>query len=64
MTARRICSALAMLITAAVVVGFGSAYSEAQKRNRMSDELAHWQLEEWKENLLDERQREFLGRSK
>jgi hypothetical protein len=64
MTARRFCSALAMAITAAVVVGFGSAYMEMQKRNAMSAELAQWELSEWKENLLTERQREFIGGSK
>jgi hypothetical protein len=30
----------------------------------MSEELAQWQLEEWKENLLTERQRELIGGSK
>ena len=64
MTARRFCSALAMAITAAVVVGFGTAYSEIQKRNAMSDELDQWELSEWKENLLTEREREFIGGSK
>lgn len=54
---------MAMAITAAVVAGFGSAYLEVQKRNQMSDELAAWELQEWKENLLTEREREFLGRS-
>ena len=52
---------MAMAVTAAVVVGFGVAYLETHKRNRMADELAQWQLEEWKENLLTERQREFVG---
>jgi hypothetical protein len=64
MTVRRFCSALAMAITAAVVVGFGTAYLEMQKRHAMSDELAQWELSEWKENLLTERQREFIGGSK
>ena len=63
MTARRFCSAMAMAITAAVVVGFGSAYWEAQKRSLMSEELAQWELQEWKENLLAERHREFLERT-
>ncbi len=64
MTARRFCSALAMAITATVVVGFGTTYMEMQKRHAMSDELAQWELREWKENLLTERQREFIGGSK
>ena len=64
MTARRFCSALAMAITAAVVVGFGSAYLEVQKRHQMSEELVQWELREWKENLLTERQREFVGGAK
>lgn len=53
-----------MAITATVVVGFGSAYMEMQKRHAMSDELAQWELREWKENLLTERQREFIGGNK
>ena len=61
MIARRVCSAIAMAVTAAVVVGFGSAYLEVHKRHQMSEELAQWQLEEWKENLLTERQRELIG---
>ncbi len=52
-----------MACTAAVVMGFGSAYLEIQKRHQMSDELAQWELRAWKENLLEERHREFLGRS-
>jgi hypothetical protein len=63
-TARRFCSALAMAITATVVVGFGTTYMEMQKRHAMSDELAQWELREWKENLLTERQREFIGGNK
>jgi len=55
---------MAMAVTAAVIVGFAAAYQEVQKRNQMSDELAAWELQEWKENLLTEREREFLGRSK
>jgi hypothetical protein len=55
---------MAMAVTAAVVVGFGSAYLEVHKRHQMSEELAQWQLEEWKENLLTERQRELIGGSK
>lgn len=53
-----------MVVATAVMAGFGVAYLEVQKHHRMSDELAQWELNEWKENLLDERQREFLGRSK
>ncbi len=49
-----------MAVTAAVVVGFGSAYLEVHKRHQMSDELVQWELQEWKENLLTERQREFV----
>lgn len=64
MTTRRFCSIVAMTITAAVIFGFATAIVEMQRRARLSDQLAQWQLEEWKENLLDERQREFLGRSK
>lgn len=57
----RFLSILAMSVTATVVVGFASAYLEMQKRERLADELAQWHLEEWKENLLQERHREFLG---
>lgn len=59
MTAPRFFSTLTMAITATIIVGFGSAYLENLKRNRMSDELAQWQLEEWKDNLKSERHREF-----
>ena len=61
MTARRFCSIMAMAVTAAVIVGFGSAYLEVHKRHQMSEELAQWELKEWKDNLLTERQREFVG---
>lgn len=64
MTARRFCSVMSMAVTAAIVVGFGAAYSELQKRNQMSEEMAAWELQEWKDNLLTERQREFFGRVK
>ena len=60
----RFLSILAVSVTATVVVGFASAYLEMKKRERLADELAQWQLEEWqewKENLLEERHREFLG---
>lgn len=53
-----------MAVTAAVVVGFGVAYLETHKRNRMSEEIAAWELQEWKENLLTEREKEFLGAAK
>jgi hypothetical protein len=55
---------MSMAVTAAIVVGFGAAYSELQKRNQMSEEMAAWELQEWKDNLLTERQREFFGRVK
>lgn len=64
MTARRFCFAVAMTVATAVIAGFGVAYLEVQKHHRMSDELAQWELTEWKENLLDARQREFLGGTK
>ena len=64
MTARRVFSVMAMVVTAAIVAGFGSAYLEVQKRSRMADELAQWELQEWKDNLLDARQKEFLGAAK
>lgn len=64
MTARRFCSVMSMAVTAAVVVGFGVAYLETHKRNRMSEEMAAWELQEWKENLLTEREKEFLGAAK
>lgn len=55
---------MAMFVTTAIVVGFGAAYLELQKRNRMSEQMAAWELQEWKENLLTEREKEFLGAAK
>ena len=59
MTAPRIFLAAAMTIVTATFVGFGVAHHEAQQRGQLSAELARWQLEAWKENLLAERHREF-----
>jgi hypothetical protein len=63
MTAPRFFSVAAMIAVAATVLGFGAAYREVQQRERLSIELTAWQLEEWKDNLLEERQREFFERS-
>lgn len=59
MTAPRIFLTAAMTVVAATFIGFGVAHHEAQQRARLSAELAQWHLEEWKENLLAERHREF-----
>lgn len=59
MTPPRIFLAAAMTVVTATFIGFGVAHHGAQQRARLSAELAQWQLEEWKENLLAERHREF-----
>ena len=59
MMAPRFFSAAAMLTVTATFVGFGVAHHKTQERARLSAELAQWQLEEWKDNLLAERHREF-----
>lgn len=56
-------SLLAMLIGAAIGFGYGSTYLKIRERDQMATELAQWQLDEWKENLLAERKREFFERS-
>lgn len=63
MTAPRFLLVAAMIAVAATVLGFGAAYHEVQQRERLSIELTAWQLEEWKDNLLEERHREFSERS-
>ena len=63
MTLSQFFSVLAMVVATAIALGFGSAYLEIRQRDQMAAELAQWQLEEWKDNLLEERHREFLGRS-
>jgi hypothetical protein len=59
MTVPRLFLAAAMTVVTATFIGFGVAHHEAQKRAQLSAELAKWQLEEWKDNLLAERHREF-----
>jgi hypothetical protein len=59
MTVPRLFLAAAMIVVTATFVGFGVAHHEAQQRAQLSAELAKWQLEEWKDNLLAERHREF-----
>jgi hypothetical protein len=59
MTVPRLFLAAAMTVVTATFVGFGVAHHEAQQRAQLSAELAKWQLEEWKDNLLAERHREF-----
>lgn len=61
MTISRFFYALAMMVITIVAIACGIAYLQIRERNRMAEELAQWELQEWKENLLTERQREFVG---
>lgn len=61
MTISRFFYALAMMVITIVAIAYGIAYLQIRERNRMAEELAQWELQEWKENLLTERQREFVG---
>lgn len=62
MTISRFFYALAMTVITIVAVAYGIAYLQIRERNRMAEELAQSELQEWKKDLLAERQREFLGR--
>lgn len=61
MTISRFFYALAMMVITIVAIACGIAYLQIRERNRMAEELAQWELQEWKENLLTERRREFVG---
>ena len=61
MTISRFFYALALVVITIVAIAYGLAYLQIREHNRMAEELAQWELKEWKENLLTERQREFVG---
>lgn len=64
MTISRFLYALALVVITIVAIAYGIAYLQIRERNRMAEELTQWELQEWKENLLTEREREFFGRPK
>lgn len=63
MTASHLLTGLAIATTSAIALGLGTTYMQIRERDQLAAEIAQWRFDEWKQNLLEERRREFLERS-